>query len=407
MRVRRARPRPAARWRAQRIRAVGVRPHWSLLAVKPVVKLVVNMPRALPQTVPEPLRFDGTALHVLDQRRLPAEVVEERAGTVEAVFEAISSLKVRGAPAIGIAAAWGMVLAMRATDTRDPAAWREGFERTRQWLVGARPTAVNLDWALRRLQARVAATPDAVGPLQWALEAEAAAIHEEDRAVCRAIGHHGLAVIRPDIGVLTHCNAGSLAVSERGTALAPLYEAHGRGIPFRVYADETRPVLQGARLTAWELDRVGIDVTLICDGMAAHLMAEGRVDVVIVGTDRITANGDVVNKIGTLALAVLARHFGIPFYVACPASTWDPATPTGEEVTIEERPDAEVTHVAGQRIAPEGVKVRNPAFDVTPAELVTGVITERGIAEPPIAAGLRALLGANVTNATPAEPVRR
>jgi len=353
------------------------------------------MSRGLAQSIPEPIRFDGGALYVLDQRRLPAEVVEERAETVEGVFEAIRTLKVRGAPAIGIAAAWGMVLAMRTTDIQDPAAWRQRFERLRAWLLGARPTAVNLDWALRRLHTRLATTPDTVEALQWALEAEAAAIHEEDRAVCRAIGQRGAELIRPDIGVLTHCNAGALAVSERGTALAPLYEAHGRGVPFRVYADETRPVLQGARLTAWELDRVGIDVTVVCDGMAAHLMAEGAVDLVIVGTDRVAANGDVVNKIGTLGLAVAARHFGIPFYVACPASTWDPETSAGDRVAIEERPDVEVTHIAGQRIAPEGVKVRNPAFDVTPAELVTGVVTEKGIARPPIAAGLRALLGAN------------
>ena len=193
--------------------------------------------------------------------------------------------------------------------------------------------------------------------------------------------------------MLTHCNAGALAVSERGTALAPLYLAHERGLQFRVYADETRPVLQGARLTAWELQRAGIDVTLICDNMAAHMMASGSVDLVLVGTDRVTANGDVVNKIGTLGLAIIAHHFDVPFYVACPSSTFDAATATGADVPIEERDPSEVTRMGGTPIAPDGIRVRNPAFDVTPASLVTGIITERGIVSAPLAEGLARVLG--------------
>jgi methylthioribose-1-phosphate isomerase len=228
-----------------------------------------------------------------------------------------------------------------------------------------------------------------VPDLYQALEAEAIQIHNEDRQLCRRIGEHGQRLIQPGMGVLTHCNAGSLATSELGTALAPLYLAHEQGVSFRVYADETRPLLQGSRLTAWELQQSGIDVTVICDNMAAHLMSQGLIQLVIVGTDRVAANGDVANKIGTLGVAILAHHFQIPFYVACPYSTIDFQTPSGEAIVIEERGEQEVTHFGLRRTAPEQIQYRNPAFDVTPHGLVTGLITERGIIQPPNGETLR------------------
>ncbi len=344
--------------------------------------------------LPRAVRYQNGVLHILDQRRLPAEVVMEDCQGAEPVERAIRELRVRGAPAIGIAAAWGLVVEAEHAEAVDPAHLREHISGWAARLRSARPTAVNLAWAVDRMLARLKATGGDCGAVIATLRREAQSIEDEDRVICRAIGRHGLELLTPGCGVLTHCNAGSLAVSERGTALAPLYAAGEQGLPVRIFADETRPVLQGARLTAWELDQAGLDVTLICDNMAASLMAEGAIDLVIVGTDRVTANGDVVNKIGTLGVAILARHFGIPFYVACPSSTFDAATATGSEVEIEERDEREVTHIAGIPIAPEGVKVRNPAFDVTPAELVTGIITEHGIARAPLASNLRRLLAA-------------
>lgn len=308
---------------------------------------------------PRAVRWEGGRLRLLDQRLLPGAVAHVELHTAAEVAAAIGDLCVRGAPAIGIAAACGMALAWRAGDDLGDAA---------RVLKAARPTAVNLAWAVDRMLAAARRGAD--------LAREAEAIRDEDAAMCRAIGRHGEALIRPGANLLTHCNAGALAVSELGTATAPMYAARARGTPFHVYVDETRPVLQGARLTAWELDRAGIDCTLICDGAAAHLMSLGEVDLVIVGTDRVAANGDVVNKIGTLALAIAARWHGVPFYVACPSSTFDPATATGAEVSIEERDAVEVT---GAVPAPAGVKARNPAFDVTPAELVTGYVTDRGL----------------------------
>ena len=246
----------------------------------------------------------------------------------------------------------------------------EQLQRQTEYLKSARPTAVNLAWAVDRLNH--AASRD---PSYTALVREAQAIHAQDRAVCAAIGAHGASLIKPGSSVLTHCNAGALAVSELGTATAPMYHQHSAGVPFHVYVDETRPLYQGARLTAWELDRAGIDVTLICDNMAASVMAAGKVDLVMVGTDRVTANGDVVNKIGTLNLAILCKHYGIPFYVACPSSTYDGSTASGAHVQIEERPTEEVRQSHAAK-----VNAFNPAFDVTPADLVTAIITERGIA---------------------------
>lgn len=339
--------------------------------------------------LPRAVRHHDGVVHILDQRRLPAEVVIEPCSNAASVERAIREMRVRGAPAIGIAAAWGLVVE---AEHGEPSDLRERVRDAAARLRHARPTAVNLAWAVDRMLARLARTDADPAAVRAALHAEAQAIEDEDRAICRAIGEQGLKLLQPGCGVLTHCNAGSLAVSERGTALAPLYAAAERGMPVRIYADETRPVLQGARLTAWELGQAGLDVTLICDNMAATLMSQGRIDVVLVGTDRVTANGDVVNKIGTLGVAILAHHFGIPFYVACPSSTFDAATGRGSDVEIEERDPGEVTHIAGVAIAPPSVKVCNPAFDVTPAELVTGIVTEHGIARAPLADDLKRLL---------------
>ena len=305
-------------------------------------------------TVPAAIRWEGGRLWLLDQRELPEEVVYTEQTSAEMVAASIAGMQVRGAPAIGIAAAYG--LALDAHAGRDVA-------RAARLLVAARPTAVNLAWAVNR----VLAASDAV--------AEAEAIHREDAEMCRAIGANGMGLIDPGSAVLTHCNAGALAVSALGTATAPLYLAHKAGVRFKVFVDETRPLLQGARLTAWELVREGLDVTLICDSMVSHLMSEGMIDCVIVGADRVTANGDVVNKIGTRGIAITSRYHGIPFHVAFPSSTFDAETATGADVDIEQRDASEVTDSI--RVAP-GVQIRNPAFDVTPAELVTSWITDCG-----------------------------
>lgn len=310
-------------------------------------------------SVPPPVQWQDGKLKLLDQRLLPGRVVFEDQPDVASVVRAIRDMRVRGAPAIGIAAAYGMVLAERAgTDVA-----RSGVQ-----LRAARPTAVNLAWAVDRMLRAHATGRDLLD--------EARAIHDEDRAMCEAIGRHGAPLIQPGANLLTHCNAGALAVSALGTATAPMYVAHRAGVGFHVYVDETRPVLQGARLTAWELAQAGIDHTLVCDNAAAHLMDQGGVDLVIVGADRVTANGDTVNKIGTRALAIIADYHGVPFYVACPSSTFDPDTPTGRDVPIEERPSGEVTNPLP---TPAGVRARNPAFDVTPAPLVTAYITDKGI----------------------------
>ena len=326
---------------------------------------------------PSAILWEAGELRLLDQRQLPHRVEYLRIAGIPDAVEAIASLAVRGAPAIGIAAAYALAVAARRSDDVDQVL-KDGGDA----LIAARPTAVNLRWAVERLRRRGAAEGSAA-----ALADEAEAIHREDAAACRGIGEHGLGLIRPGSNLLTHCNAGALAVSELGTATAPMYLSHQAGVPFHVYVDETRPLFQGARLTAWELGAAGIDLTLICDNAAASLMAGGKIDLIIVGTDRVAKNGDVVNKIGTLNLAVLASHFGVPFYVACPSSTFDPDTETGAEVNIEERGEEEVRQ---DHAAP--VAAFNPAFDVTPAELVTGVITERGIARPPLGRSLLELL---------------
>ena len=331
---------------------------------------------------PEPIRWHDERLQLLDQTQLPGRVIYEPQTSLESVYAAIRALKVRGAPAIGIAAAYGLVVAMQTYRSADGERFFRALQFAADRLRGARPTAVNLAWAVNRIVA--AAQPDGDGAARYGrIRAAAEAIHAEDRRICRAIGRAGLHLIAPGSGVLTHCNAGALAVSELGTATAPMYLAHSAGVAFRVYAAETRPLLQGSRLTAWELTRAGVDITLICDTMVARMMAEGAIDLVLVGTDRVTRNGDVVNKIGTSGIAIMARHFSIPFYVACPSSTFDPETADGASVVIEERGAEEVRSVFGRATAPAGVKVRNPAFDVTPHELVTAFVTDAGLLSPP------------------------
>ncbi len=334
-------------------------------------------------TAREPLRpvlYDEAAdtVRVLDQRRLPdAEAWLALAGADE-VAAAIRSLAVRGAPAIGVAAAYALACEAR----RGATAAR--LAEAADLLVRARPTAVNLAWAVQRMSRRF-------GEGAAALLAEAHAVRDEDEASCRRIGSLGAALLPAEAQVLTHCNAGALATAGYGTALGVVRAACEAGKAVRVLADETRPFLQGARLTAWELHRDGIPVTLITDGMAGWLMSRGEISCVVVGADRIARNGDVANKIGTYGLAVLAAHHGIPFYVAAPWSTVDLATARGAEIPIEERPSDEVVRLAGQRIAPDGVPARYPAFDVTPAALVTAIVTERGIARPPLERSLAAL----------------
>lgn len=342
----------------------------------------------------QPVVWAGDRLDLLDQRQLPEQIVYLPLMTAEDVWEGIRHLKVRGAPAIGIAAAFGVYLGIRGVEG-DTAEVLAEVNRQAEYLATSRPTAVNLFWALDRMKARaeaLALAADAAA-LKAALLAEAKQIQAEDEETNRLIGEHALTLLQDGFGVLTHCNAGGLATSKYGTALAPLYLAKERGWDVKVFADETRPVLQGSRLTAFELQQAGIDVTLICDNMAGMVMSKGWVQAVIVGTDRVAANGDVANKIGTYSVAVLAKAHGIPFYVACPMSTIDLGTPTGAEIPIEERNGDEVTQGFGKRTAPHGVKVYNPAFDVTPNEYVTAIITEKGVVTAPYGDNLRKLFG--------------
>src|SRR3990172_4853326 len=341
------------------------------------------------------LRWDRTRLFILDQTALPQEEREVECRTAADVAAAIREMRVRGAPAIGAAAAYGVALEAAAIGESDGAQALRHLEHSAAALEAARPTAVNLRWAVRRML-RVAhrAGEATVAELRAALAAEAEAIAAEDVHANRAIGRHGAALIRPGERILTHCNTGSLATVDYGTAFGIIRAAHDQGKRVRVIACETRPVLQGARLTAWEAQQAGIDVTLITDNAAGALMRRGLVDRVIVGADRVAANGDVANKIGTYTLAVLARAHEIPFIVAAPLSTVDLQTPDGSAIPIEERRPEEVTHLAGTRIAPEGVAVMNPAFDVTPHHLVTAIVTDAGVAAPPYIRSLRALAGA-------------
>jgi methylthioribose-1-phosphate isomerase len=338
--------------------------------------------------------IDG-CLRMIDQTRLPTEFVEINCRDVQAVWEAIKTLRVRGAPAIGIAAAYGVCLGVQNVAGSDEAAFFRRLDETTDHLATSRPTAVNLFWALERMKTaaeRLRGKP--TGEIVAALLAEAHAIYEEDRQMCRAIGRHGAELLRDGQGVLTHCNAGGLATSDYGTALAVFFAAAESGKTLHVYADETRPLLQGARLTAWELQQRGIDVTLICDSMAAQVMREGRVAAVVTGADRIAANGDTANKIGTYGVALLAAAHKIPFYIAAPSSTFDLSIRSGAEIPIEQRDSRELTHGFGRQTAPEGVAVYNPAFDVTPAELIAAIICERGVIRPVSRVSIAAMLGA-------------
>lgn len=330
------------------------------------------------------IEWKDDELFLLDQTQLPLEVVVEKQESIEQLWDSIKQLKVRGAPAIGVAGGYGLVVGMKDELQKNRQEFLARLEERADYLNSARPTAVNLSWALKRIVNTAKESAAGTGKeLLEVIRREAMEIHREDEQLCKNIGENGVDLIKPGIGVLTHCNAGRLATSEYGTATSPMYLAHERGVEFSVYSDESRPLLQGSRLTSWELQEAGIDVTVITDNMAAHIMSKGLIDMVIVGTDRVAANGDVANKIGTMGVAILAKHFGIPFYVASPFSTIDLDTPTGDDITIEERKADEVTHFGLRRTAPEDVKVRNPAFDVTPNELVTGIITDKGVIRPP------------------------
>ena len=328
----------------------------------------------------------GDALRIIDQRLLPDACVERDLRTVEDVTDAIRTLAVRGAPAIGVAAAIGVVASLLPFRDDDPPLFRARLHAHAALIAGTRPTAVNLAWAMRRMMDAAAARPVATtAGLLDLLRREATVILDEDVAMCRAIGSHGATLIPDGSRVLTHCNAGALATAGIGTALAPVYVAHAAGRAVQVVADETRPLLQGSRLTAWELERAGVPVTVITDAMAASLMRAGEIDMVFVGADRIAANGDVANKIGTYNIAVIARHHRVPFYVCAPWSTIDHATPSGDAIEIEQRHADEVRRVRDMAVAPATIAVRNPAFDVTPHELVTAVVTDRGIYRAPYA----------------------
>ena len=332
------------------------------------------------------------ALLILDQTKLPSSIEILHLTDINDIFRAIRTLQVRGAPAIGIAAAFGVYLAAKNIRAESYSSFLEQFTAAKNFLNSARPTAVNLSWALSRMEGTArdcTSIPEALERLK----AEALAIKAEDTEMCRKIGEHGLTLLHDGAGILTHCNAGQLATSKYGTALAPIHLGRERGMNFRVYCDETRPLLQGARLSAFELMADGVDTTLICDNMASQVMKEGRVDVVFVGCDRVAANGDACNKIGTSGVAILAKYYGIPFYVLGPTSTIDMNIKTGEDIVIEQRPAGEVTEMwYSRRMAPEGVKVYNPAFDVTSHELIAGIITEHGIARPPYDESLKRIM---------------
>lgn len=342
--------------------------------------------------IPSPVVWDRDVVRILDQRALPAVEAYLDCRTVEDVAQAIRSLAVRGAPIIGVAAAWGIALRAATSSERGTPALLDELEAAGACLRQARPTAVNLGWAVDRMLATARAQGCAVGStnrrVHEALVAEALGIEREDREACAAMAAAAAELVPDPAQILTHCNTGALCTAGIGTALGVVVGAHVAGKRVHVWVDETRPVLQGARLTAWELRRRGIPMTLIPDGAAASAMAAGRVDLVVVGADRIAANGDVANKIGMYPLAVLARRHGVPFYVVAPTSTVDLGTPTGADIPIEQRDPAEVTSALGTPIAPEGTPAWNPAFDVTPAELVTAILTERGIVRAPYARSL-------------------
>lgn len=339
------------------------------------------------------VRYEDKEMFILDTTKLPTKLEYIKMNTVEDCYDAIKTLKVRGAPAIGVAAAYALVLAAEAAPKTSFQEFYADFKQAKDYLATSRPTAVNLFWALDRVDNKVwehqGETPECLCKI---IRKEADLIKSEDVEMCRQIGEHGLTLLSDGMTILTHCNTGVLAASRYGTAIAPVYLAKERGINIKVFADETRPLLQGARLTSYELFHSGIDVTLICDNMAAMVMKNKWVQAVFIGCDRIAANGDVANKIGTYSLAVLAKHHKIPFYSVGPTSTIDMAIKDGSEIPIEERDAQEIIYGLGYQIAPEDVKVYNPAFDVTPNELISGIITEKGIVRPPFKENLEKLL---------------
>jgi methylthioribose-1-phosphate isomerase len=329
---------------------------------------------------------------MIDQRKLPAQEIYVRCGTAAEVARAIRTMVIRGAPAIGVAAAMGIAIGMRRSKATGTQKFAAELFKISELMASTRPTAVNLFWAIERMKRSMAAGAQAgesVDQIKDRLDREAQAIHDEDVASCRALGAFGAGVVPDGARILTHCNAGALATAGYGTALGVIRGAVEAGKRVTVLADETRPFLQGARLTAWELVRDGIETTVITDSMAGAMMQQGQVDIVVVGADRIAANGDTANKIGTYSVAVLAREHDIPFYVAAPRSTIDLTTPDGRHIPIEERSAREVTHVGGSQLTPDGARIRNPAFDVTPHRLITGIVTERGILRAPYIESLK------------------
>lgn len=331
------------------------------------------------------------SLVIIDQTKLPGKIELLSLKTAQEIWDAIYLLKVRGAPAIGVAAAYGIYLLAKQIRTEDYDMFYQEFVKQKEYLDSSRPTAVNLSWALNRMQGVVEHNSTCtVKEILGLLRKEAHEIQEEDIWVCRKIGEYGLTLVKPGDGILTHCNAGQLATSKYGTATAPIYLGEEKGYHFKVFADETRPLLQGARLTAFELQSSGVDVTLICDNMSATVMKNGWVNAVFVGCDRVAANGDTANKIGTSVVAAVAKYYGVPVYICAPTSTIDMNTPSGAEIKIEQRPAEEVTEMwYKERMAPEGVKVFNPAFDVTDHELIAGIVTEYGIARAPYTQSLK------------------
>jgi len=335
---------------------------------------------------------EADAVVMIDQRKLPTQEIYVRCKTGSEVARAIKTMVIRGAPAIGVAAAMGIALSMRKSKSTGTQKFAAEFHKICELMAATRPTAVNLFWAIERMKRAFAESAQAgqsVDQIKDRLDAEAQAIHDEDVASCRAMGAFGAEIVPADARILTHCNAGALATAGYGTALGVIRGAVEKGKRVAVFADETRPFLQGARLTAWELVRDGIDTTIITDSMSGALMRQGRVDLVVVGADRIAANGDTANKIGTYGVAVLAREHNIPFYVAAPLSTIDLDTPDGQHIPIEERSAREVTHVGSSQVAPVGARIWNPAFDVTPHNLIAGIITERGIFRAPYTESLK------------------
>ncbi|MBO6155454.1 MAG: S-methyl-5-thioribose-1-phosphate isomerase [Lachnospiraceae bacterium] len=330
---------------------------------------------------------ENKALVIIDQTKLPGTIELISLTEAKEIWDAIYLLQVRGAPAIGVAAAIGMYVLAARYDTTDVNEFYKMFKRDKEYLDSSRPTAVNLSWALNRMDEVCQACidyKDSVEEIVSTLHNEAITIREEDIDMCRRIGENGLELIKPGDGILTHCNAGKLATVKYGTATAPIYLGQEKGYNLKVFCDETRPLLQGARLTAFELQESGIDTTLICDNMSAMVMKNGWVNAIFVGADRIAANGDAANKIGTSVVAAVAKQYGVPMYVCAPSSTIDMSTASGDDIVIEERKPEEVTEMwYEKRMAPEGVKVFNPAFDVTDHELIAGIVTERGVARPP------------------------